>query len=76
MNGWLDAQADGLALMLTVLCIVAGMLLIALAAEWWKGRGMRRRQRQRAAYERYCAQIDAEARYLVGNCWRGPESRS
>lgn len=72
---WLDAQADGIAFMLAVLSGMAAMLLFAGAIEWWKGRGMRRRRRQREAYARYVAAVDAQARTLSASCWQGPEAR-
>ena len=56
--------------------IVAGFLLAllipAFVVEWWRARGMRRRQRQRESLGRYCSSVDAQARLLARRCWTGP----
>lgn len=65
MNAWLDANADGLALMFWA-CI-AGLVILTLAAlvEYCMAYGMRRRAAQREAYRRYCESI-------IDRCWSGP----
>jgi hypothetical protein len=63
---WLDAQADGIALMLVMGVIGIAALLVAGCIEVWRARGMRRRLRQREALRRYCDTI-------IGACWKGPE---
>ena len=75
MNGWLDANAEGIALALWIGVGLLLALLAALAAEWWQSRPMRLRRRRWEAYRRYCAAVDAEAARLAGACWRGPEAR-
>jgi hypothetical protein len=62
---WLDANADGLALLLIVGCIGLAWLLVAIAIEWACSRGMRRRRRRREQLQRYCDLVDQQATRLV-----------
>jgi hypothetical protein len=64
---WLDANADGLALLLWVGAAFLAFVLVAIAVEWWQGRDMRRRERQRQALRRYCDLI-------LDHSWQGPKA--
>jgi hypothetical protein len=69
MNNFLDAQADGLALALIVGLMGLVVLLVAIAIEAWRARGMRKRWRQREAINRYCESIKTQARWLASNTY-------
>lgn len=57
MNAWLDANADGIALMLYVLVGLAAFFALAGIGEFIAAAAMRRRQRQREALRRYAESI-------------------
>lgn len=57
---WLDAQANGIALALWVLCGLLCALLLALGIEAYLARGMRKRRREREALIHYCNTIEAQ----------------
>lgn len=66
-------------LMLVMAVLGLAAILLAIAVEAFKSRGMRARRRLREAYARYCESIDAEARHrarcVLSACWKGPEAR-